>query len=1848
MAANTVPALPVPLPDLPKHLAQNPDTLVTQLFEPYRKYEAHLREAFAQDPSNELLKDPHVNVLPLFTEDTSSLNIRARNLAAESKEERSRYIMPLPKEVRRPNGSPATVRDLKEFRRNFNVFSESSLVELDWSNVVAAGSSVVNCLLPVPNKYNRNKRTLREFYHEKFSPASDVDLFLYGLTEEQAIEKIKDIEARVRDSLLTETTTVRTKNAITICSQYPTRHIQIVLRIYNSVSEILTGFDIDCSGAAYDGSQVYCTPRALQSYLTQINHIDLTRRSPSYENRLSKYSHRGFEVYWPDLDRSRIDPTIFERSFQRTLGLARLLVLERLPTQGSREGYTDQRRKERGRPAIDRYNRNIHKLWGNIKDEHEDEVADWALEDEISNYHTFTIPYGTKYHAKKIEKLCYTRDLLLNAEWNQKKDREVYLHRHPAFFGRVEDVVNDCCGFCPVPTTDQEKEVAAEEEKYFVSGKISFLRDDPGRQAIGSFNPLTDDDWTEMAYVGNTARLCQAIVDGDAEHVADWLAQEGVDPNTRDYTGRTPLHLAVMTSTPEIVRLLVDAGARLVARLADGRTALHLAASRGNVEIVQILMNRSVANEAEHEEKEEKRKKENAANKTEGDEMDVDEAKEEDGSEEEEEEEEEDEDEDSDGEMIDDEDSDDEGRTTTSGFVKVGKDGAAADELALEEAEEEPDFYDVNVIAWDTPCSALHFAIIEGHCEVVKTLCQEYGADVLLPVKFLNSNKTPYGALLTLVLALVLPVPKAKEMAKTLLSLGATSAQADLNGVTAFHRYVEENAESLLATLWEHDAVGTKTAINHISMRDRYSTAETALGVAIKKGNLALILQLLDHGAVPQIDFESWLKSARQSAAIENQLSDLEGNKKMWNEMTEQPLILAINSTNPASALELLKAGADPNVITMESHKQMGRSWITTFDGESALDLVNTYLTRLKEFLDKKKEAPKAPEIDPDLDRWLAQYEESSYQYALASSEIAKLRSIHKDQMEKYEKELASTEEPEGTAEKRKAILQAFITLSKVKEALIEKGAKTFGELFPAYKAPNPFSGKHTTYDPTKIVQPIVDPTRHLFHLSGVSDVTDKRLPAYISLFESAWSGDLDKIKKLCLTSWDAEQTEAPLKIALYDNRGNSPFSVAYFRGHHDVAKAILEIAHAQYTPREKPEAEYRMHANDSYEDDCSMDDSDNESVCSGGSGPDIYRHIVGGEFTIENIGEVSMKVKSHTKPSEVLLRSYPIPGGKGRQFGLLSRAVFNNDMQALKFVLGLAERFAAEGVAEDKPTFYPFPDSVFKLAIEKGHTELLAEIIKRTGAGLPLENLVKNTGVEIAEKPTYYQGLTVYGKKRKDWATQGRNSAPGARGLESSPLLIAAQAAQIASVEWFLSDAPLRHYLSFCKSKAAKDDVRIKHLGQSKGGFEGAISKWLTDNSDLAIHAAVYALPTQKSIDLVEYLLKVRPESIDAKDRNGATPLMGACRLGRFEIAKLLVDAGADQKTKDVTFDSLLHALLRGMPTREQLKPFLDLFDRDLLVRMLKERNDLKTYGHTPLYIWLYHFTHSSTMYAYKSLADAAAVFHLVADLSPDVTRQALRMLDGAGNTPLHTLLMGDTDHSLVGFLLSFDPSLLLVENAVGRTPAELIHEKFVSSKVKVENQQQHSYYFYNHHNSNNNTAEALAVRNIHNADPRLFINQDVCPRSKVDEVNLAKTFFLCKDVLAQMESPKRSLVSLHAANMVSQRLGREYERGRYKFDLGDVLVKGVEDVAVTGSDDEQQEEQKREEAERKWLSENVVSQGYLDAGNGWWEKDEDATNKWKAWETAKCAGCHRIHGWGEAVQRRESVVPVLTTTIG
>lgn len=1852
MALSDFPELPAPQADLVNYIAQNPAKPMVEIMEPYRRYEAHLRSVFAQDRENPILKDPYLNVVPLFTDATKSITTRARDLASETEEEKSKYIMALPDDKRRPHGSPATVANLAEFQKNFGIFSESSLAELDWNNVVAAGSSVVNTLLPVPNEFKANKRKLREYYHEKFCPASDVDLFLYGLTHDEAIEKIKQIEQSIRDSILSEVTVVRTKYAITIASQYPVRHVQVVLRVYKSVSEILTGFDIDAAGAAYDGKQVYVAPRTLGSIITQINHIDLSRRSPSYENRLSKYSHRNFEVYWPELDRARVDPTIFERSFQRTLGLARLLVLERLPTTHARDAYLNKRRQERGRPALQRSHFNLK---GNLKSYHEDEVADWLSEEDVSNYHTFTVPYGEKFNAKRIEKLCYTRDLLLNAEWNQPKEREVYLHRHPAFFGRVEDVIEDCCGSCPKPVTPEEIEVAEKEAEIYISGKVTFLIDDPGRQQIGSFNPLTEQDWTDMAYVGNTARLFQSIVDNDAEDVLNWLSQEGADPNQRDYTGRAPLHLAAMVSSPEVVRCLVDHGARLTARLADGRTALHLAAARGHAEIIKILMDKSDENEEAEEDRKDKRRK---AARAQGSGNNEDTQKTSERSE--------DAEEDSDVEIVDNAETETDAHSIVTGsFVKVekSKEDTNTEEPTLDEPEEGPDFYQINVLAWDVPCSPLHLAITGGHEEAVKALC-DYGADAILPVKFLNlhQHSNQAAAILTLTLALSLPTDKAKSMALLLLQLGATCSQADSDGCTAFHRYVERGSVDMVGTLIESDPRGTQAAINHLFFSGHTWSPEVVspLQSALGRCDPILVLKLLNAGASTEIDFDAWLKSAKVTPSQANHVSNPVLTKSRYAQSVEQPLITAIRAGDVDSAILLLDHGANPNALTRETENAMANESQRHYTlGATALDMVRRLIKKLREYDgEKPRTRYTEPEKLPDFDPLLKDLEPGTYEHCVVTHRIKAARERYQRDSENFEKELQKVTKIKGIAEKANAIKEKIEELVKLEGALVAKGGLVFTELHPDIKMTGRTNNFYGGGGYLPFFTPQKDEPKILFH--GDEFMTDARRAGYLRLMEAAWTGDVETIKSLTLQAWGPNKEEPPCKMAIYDNSQNSPFSVAFLRGHHTTAKAILEIIRAQWSAPEKEKVRYKMQSRD--EDDDSGDNNDDSDEAESDDELRIVSETIDKAFTIDDVGHVSMQVKSHVRPVDVitgnanrLIMKDGAPPELGGTASLLLQAIEADDTTNLKLLLGWIKEYEDSeltGDEEGSSKRFNLNSNDFIFAVQSGNTEALSLLIKRTGAGIPLDHLVKKSGAELKQKPRYYQGLTVYGKKRKDWAQAGRNMVVRTTGIQTPPLLHAALGGRIEAVEFFLSDKPHRLYAEFAKSKAALEDPRLKHLIQSPIGFDRVISKWLGADNDFVLHTAILASPSEHSVQLVKYLIDSYPDSIERKTSDGDTPLMMACRLGYVQFAKMLIDANANQCTRNHQGENILHAAVAGNPMARSLRRLLDILDPSLRSHLFTESKSLQANGLTPLHAWIsqvsgvpqhdsptyytrrtrrWRYHHHPTPAAYTRTVNVVDMLKLMLEYS---NGEELDMLNGAGDTCLHTAIMQKAI-SIVKVLVDFKPQLLHRENAVGRTPAEVAQDNVTADQfahqTKVYRQKDDQLDAWPtkapHEFAKCPTVEGLSREQLREKVAELGLSGEYKRRQVaaiIGAVGLAQSqealnpatrnkviWDLCKTAM-ERNPGKRRLVSLNEANDVAKRLGEKHAASRY------FSVQGRAD-----DDDEENEDDEDEGDDKDNTRDFAAKQLSSKLGQAW------SINSYIAeqYGIEKCGACGSYH---------------------
>ncbi|KAH8690265.1 ankyrin repeat protein [Talaromyces proteolyticus] len=1737
-AEYTLPPVPAKHSEFLRYFQANNSTPVVDLVKPYNQYDAVLRKIYAQQPSHPAAAENLANIVPLFDDNGSAnVQIRARDPSSESEEVQSKYLMSLKHEDRRANGSPAVVTTFKEFQKNFNIFCEGSLADLDWSNVVAAGSAVITSLLPVPKEYAHSKRGLRQFYHEKFTPASDVDLFLYGLTEEQAIEKIKQIETKIKDSILTETTTVRTKNAITIASQYPTRHVQIVLRIYKSIAEILTGFDVDCSCAAYDGHQVYLAPRAVGAFVTQVNQIDLTRRSPSYENRLSKYSHRGFEIFWPHLDRSRIDPTVFERSFTRTKGLARLLVLEKLPRPVDRDQYLSQRRAERGRPPANMHARRSSKLNGNIKNDWDDEVPDWLEEDEVSDYHTFTIPYGVKFHARKIEKLLYTKDLLLNAEWNKPKDRTVNLHRHPAFFGHFEDVIHDCCGYCPTTATQEEKDVAEEEDKIYVKGDLFFLKDNPGRQEIGSFNPITDTDWTEMAYVGNTESFCQAIIDQDIDRVREWLSHEESDPNRRDYTGRAPLHLAVMSSTPEIVQCLVDHGARLISRLADGRTALHLAAGRGDVEIIRILLTKSAENEEEEAKKESRingirvheTKNENSDHSNEDIDRDGDEDSDV-----------------SDAEIAsnasDDSHADDTSYATGS-FVNVKKnaENAKTDGMPDDANDLEPDIYDINVLAWDSRASPLHLAIINGHIAAVEELVSSFGADVLLPIKLLHDyDHTPRAAILTLVLALRLPIDQAKLMTEKLLQLGASPAQGDLKQKTALH-YVSAFEE--YSEIWDifvkHDRPAVQRALDCVSVTGyAYSpTIDSALTVAIKEKNVIGALKLLNSEAIPEIRFEDYIKSA-QSIRENLRHQSSENNETHFLSNVNQPVISAVYREEPVIVLELLNRGVDPNTLSKDGHSVL-KSRYSIGNATSLLDCVRDKLDTLRGYKAEPIQRNLPHPLELDDSSYLNGLKEGTYQMWSARKALAKQREIYKRDKDLYDQDPKNPKNRKGLEEKKAAVAALITEFENIEAVLIRKGAKKFVELYP--EQPLQTKNPHNPYQ-----SPIPGPFKTSFSFN-IPDLTPVKRYRYIKLFEAAWDGNLDSIKEMTIGMWGPEKQWPPLEIGITDTNDLSPFTIAILRGHFRITEPILAIAQAQYKPqKDEREKKYDLRTSD---DECSDYDSENEQTDDDASNDiRIKHHIIDDQFTIDNVGEIKTEVETSISPLDIFRKQCATGSFLKSQIlgtedprGLIEYAICKDDLELLKFLLDLGKDLSSKSSDDLDSLMSCVSESAFQMAMRLGRLNCLKELIRCTGTGLPLDKLVEKSGTGIKEKPKFYQGLSVHGEKRADWAAAGGGIRVMQPKDRHPPLLLAAHEGNLETVEWFLGTAPSRYYAEF--AKRYKHDKRLKGLAQAKGGIELSIETWLSARRDLTLHCAVMSKERPESIRLVEYLVNYFPQYLLVKSLDGYTPLALAFSQGKVEFAKILINAGADQTTRDKSGRNLLHLLFQNLVIASQkdldnFQNMLDLVDPLLLSSMLIERCSVVPGSLTPLALWMgIHWspqdTHTLRVRRFQNQEPKFVISTLrkILEFAERTGQKHLEVLNGAGNTVVHDAVRCGLTESLQ-ILLDHRPDLLHRENSTGCTPCELAEVAWISEATSnpPERFDSESRYAWGFHQEQSNS-------DIVSREPETFVENNGEHKKQHSQIE-AVYRICCSRAQNDGNSKIRKLVTLFDANEVAKRL--------------------------------------------------------------------------------------------------------------
>jgi len=330
------------------------------------------------------------------------------------------------------------------FESSWRRLTNGALAHLDWSNVVAAGGSVLAALRDTGSSSSSSSPAT-----PSASASSDVDLFLYGMSEQEASRKVAAIYEAVcaasSDGRSGAIPIVRTSNAVTILGRYPTPHIQIVLRIYSSPAEVLMGFDIDCCTVAYTGSRVLLLPRARHALTTRHNVLDLSRRSLTYELRLDKYGRRGFGLLLPGVDLARVNAAIYTYAPSELHGLSKLLALERIYTLNRRPQpiVASALKSSLARKAI-RHGSDVGNSAAEYCDRDHARPRTAADDEPESDYSQIVIPWGPAWPPNLVVAMMNRDD---RSVFFGARRRDPSVHQHVLVSG-IDGVLNGTSCWC--------------------------------------------------------------------------------------------------------------------------------------------------------------------------------------------------------------------------------------------------------------------------------------------------------------------------------------------------------------------------------------------------------------------------------------------------------------------------------------------------------------------------------------------------------------------------------------------------------------------------------------------------------------------------------------------------------------------------------------------------------------------------------------------------------------------------------------------------------------------------------------------------------------------------------------------------------------------------------------------------------------------------------------------------------------------------------------------------------------------------------------------------------------------------------------------------------------------------------------------------------------------------------------------------------------------------------------------------------------------------------------------------------------------------------------------------------
>ncbi|KAJ5612862.1 ankyrin repeat protein [Penicillium lagena] len=1024
--------------------------------------------------------------------------------------------------------------------------------------------------------------------------------------------------------------------------------------------------------------------------------------------------------------------------------------------------------------------------------------------------------------------------------------------------------------------------------------------------------------------------LCQTISLADIQPFEEYLKRGNIDFNHRDCTGRTPLQLACVASSPAIVRSLIEAGAHITPRTKDGQTALHLAAKRGNAEIIRILLSKSAEN---------KHKAYPTGGHSPGS-----------------------------GEELDNElDTDEHGDSVH--LLRIDPTDRSPARRIFEDIDEVgADVYKhPDVISWKDFTTPLHLAILHGHTEAVVELLS-FGANPVTSLRtyppasdlLIPRFRPQTGLLPTLYLSLLLPREKAREISRILLDeSGVSVAQVNPTRTTLLQYIVASGYDELLDLYTQIDEKGFKLALDYVYVKPAlFPRVYSVLNTALDLKREAAAMKLLEAGAKPFIGYEDFIENVDFAKFRPPKRLDFSSR---YYRLAGQPIISAVENELPRVAMEILRREADPCTWRYLSTGHTR--------GYSVLDAVCQKLESLKAFLSPSLHQQGALRPFDEHKEYFSGLAEGTYQMWAGKVILDRAHSCYKNMQRAHEGKKKEPNKPQGFDAKRQAVQSLIVDYEILKEELLARGAKPFKELHPEAPTSDRESQARREYTGDIYNRPALSPFE-----SGQE--------AYLELFEAAWQGDSETIKRLALE----KQGDNGLEVSKCDRLDLSPLSLATLRRHWDAARLIVRIYQAQSPKFVQP------------------------------------RYF----FTDASLDRDAFNAFSH-KAASLCMSMSTTGSDSNLHMNLMEHAVMENDPRLLAFLLEIGDLTSPYRHGRRLGTL---SERYFLLAMKLGRVECLAEIITKTGFGIPLRE------PKIGENERAPKALP-------SAVNQPKRS-------ERPPLLAAATQGNLAATKWFLGADPAGSYLQYVSTHPEED--RVQQFSQSGTSSKEALQTWLSWRDDLVLHCAVISEQCEESEGLIRYLVQNFPSYLNSRSTEGHTPLALAFSLQRTAFARILIDAGADQSAHDRFGNNILHLTLvsiewEACKNPHALTEMVGLLDRQIIPSLLNKRCQRHL---TPLARWMSYCEGSYRPLHYPSRDNdpnrdnRLAIAEFLLDLGESSRQNQLELRDARGNTPAHIAVMKQFP-DILRAILDRLPDMLSWENSSGNTVLETARDAWV-----------------------------------------------------------------------------------------------------------------------------------------------------------------------------------------------------------